>query len=46
MSDFGEIWTIYVNFHEKNNEIDENSLGDHLWGPGGPAAQIKKFSWL
>ena len=35
ISNFGEIWTIYVNFHEKNNGIDENSLGDFLWGPGG-----------
>ena len=46
MSDLGEIWTIYVNLHEKNNEIDENSLGDHLWGPGGAAAPIKNFAWL
>ena len=35
MSDFGEIWTLNANLHEKNNEIDENILSDHLWGPGG-----------
>ena len=34
ISDFGEIWTIYVNLDEKNNEIDENSLYGLLRGLG------------
>ena len=35
ISDFGEIWTIYLNLHEKSNAIGENSLGGHLRGLGG-----------
>ena len=35
ISDFGEIWTIYVFLHEKSNEIGENSLGGRLRGLGG-----------
>ena len=46
ISNFGEIWTIYVNLHEKSNEISENSLGGHLRGLGGLVAPIKNFDWL
>ena len=31
-SDFDEIWAIYLNLHEKNNEIGQNSLGVHVKG--------------
>ena len=34
-SDFDEIWAIYVNLHEKNNEIGQNSLDIHVRGVGG-----------
>ena len=43
ISDFGEIWTIYVNLHEKSNEIGENSLGGCLRGLGGASSPNKKF---
>ena len=39
ISDFGEIWTIYVNLDEKSNEIGQNYLDGHvreLWGVAAP----------
>ena len=35
ISDFDEIWAIYVNFPEKNNRSGENSVGGPLRGVGG-----------
>ena len=34
-SDFGEIWTIYVNLPKINNRSDQNNVASHireLWG--------------
>ena len=45
ISDFGEIWAIYVNLHLESNEIAQNSL----YGPKGvrgEAVANKDFSWL
>ena len=36
-SDFGEIWTIYVDLHEKYNGSDHNFLGGHVGGLWGAA---------
>ena len=40
-SNFGEIWIIYVNLQEKNNEIGQNSLGVHVRGVWGAVAPVK-----
>ena len=41
ISNFGEIWTIYVNLHEKNKETGKNFLGDPIRGVRGAVAPIK-----
>ena len=46
ISNFGEIWTIYVNLHLENSEIGQNSLYGPLRGLGGAAVVIKIFAWL
>ena len=46
ISNFGEIWTIYVNFPEKQNGSGENFQLAPLRGIWGVAAPIKIFAWL
>ena len=31
ISDFGEIWTIYVNFPKINTRSDQNNVASHVW---------------
>ena len=40
-SDFGEIWIIYVDLHEKYNGSDLKILGGHIGGLWGGAAPLK-----